>query len=110
MRSATQATALALAAIALARPQLGERPAELVRTGKDLLVVLDLSRSMMVTGGLRISVITVSARAGPAPRARVSTVVARATAVSAGMTENVGTSARAAAEGGTLTMSPDTTV
>jgi Ca-activated chloride channel family protein len=44
-----QAAALALGVIALARPQLGERPAELVRTGKDMLVVLDLSRSMTVT-------------------------------------------------------------
>jgi Ca-activated chloride channel family protein len=32
--------------IALARPQLGNRPASLAHTGRDLLVLLDLSRSM----------------------------------------------------------------
>ena len=41
--------ALALGFLALARPQLGEREAELARTGRDILVVLDLSRSMTVT-------------------------------------------------------------
>jgi Ca-activated chloride channel family protein len=40
--------ALALAIAALARPQLGERPATLTRTGRDVLVLLDLSRSMNV--------------------------------------------------------------
>ena len=40
--------ALALAIVALARPQLGERPATLTRTGRDVLVLLDLSRSMNV--------------------------------------------------------------
>jgi Ca-activated chloride channel homolog len=40
--------ALALGLVALARPQLGERPAELARTGRDVLLVLDLSRSMTV--------------------------------------------------------------
>jgi Ca-activated chloride channel family protein len=39
---------LGLAALALARPQLGERDAEMAKTGRDLLVVLDLSRSMTV--------------------------------------------------------------
>lgn len=38
--------ALALGLVALARPQLGERPAPLAQTGRDLLVLLDLSRSM----------------------------------------------------------------
>jgi Ca-activated chloride channel family protein len=37
---------LALAVAALARPQLGERPVALAQTGRDLLVLLDLSRSM----------------------------------------------------------------
>jgi Ca-activated chloride channel homolog len=37
---------LALVLVALARPQLGEQPASLARTGRDLLVLLDLSRSM----------------------------------------------------------------
>jgi Ca-activated chloride channel family protein len=40
--------ALGLAIVALARPQLGERPATLTRTGRDVLVLLDLSRSMNV--------------------------------------------------------------
>jgi Ca-activated chloride channel family protein len=44
-----QAAALGFGAVALARPQLGERPAELADTGRDLLVLLDLSRSMTVT-------------------------------------------------------------
>lgn len=48
--------ALALGVVALARPQLGERESELVRTGRDVLLLLDLSRSMGVTdassGGL----------------------------------------------------------
>jgi Ca-activated chloride channel homolog len=38
--------ALALGVVALARPQLGDRPASLAQTGRDLLVLLDLSRSM----------------------------------------------------------------
>lgn len=44
-----QLVAVALGLVALARPQLGERQAELARTGRDLLLVLDLSRSMTVT-------------------------------------------------------------
>ena len=44
-----QAAAVALGLVALARPQLGERQAELARTGRDVLVVFDLSRSMTVT-------------------------------------------------------------
>ncbi len=49
--------ALALGIVALARPQLGVRPAGLVRTGRDLLVLLDISRSMRVAdshGGPRL--------------------------------------------------------
>ena len=38
--------AVLLILLALARPQLGERPSAMGRTGRDLLVVLDLSRSM----------------------------------------------------------------
>ena len=41
--------ALALGVVALARPQLGERESELVRSGRDVLLLLDLSRSMGVT-------------------------------------------------------------
>lgn len=37
---------LSLGLLAAARPQFGERPASLVHTGRDLLVLLDLSRSM----------------------------------------------------------------
>lgn len=37
---------VALLLLALARPQLGERPSAMGRSGRDLLVVLDLSRSM----------------------------------------------------------------
>ncbi len=48
-RAWLQLAAVALALVALARPQLGERQAELARTGRDLLLVLDLSRSMTVT-------------------------------------------------------------
>ncbi len=48
-RAGLQLAAVALGLVALARPQLGERQAELVRTGRDLLLVLDLSRSMTVT-------------------------------------------------------------
>ena len=48
-RAWLQLAAVALGLIALARPQLGERQAELARSGRDLLLVLDLSRSMTVT-------------------------------------------------------------
>jgi Ca-activated chloride channel family protein len=41
-----QLGAIACGLIALARPQLGNRPASLAHTGRDLLVLLDLSRSM----------------------------------------------------------------
>jgi Ca-activated chloride channel homolog len=47
-RAWLQTLGLALGLVALARPQLGERQAELARTGRDILVVLDLSRSMTV--------------------------------------------------------------
>jgi Ca-activated chloride channel homolog len=48
-RAWLQLVAVGLGLLALARPQLGERQAELARTGRDLLLVLDLSRSMTVT-------------------------------------------------------------
>jgi Ca-activated chloride channel homolog len=41
--------ALSLGILALARPQLGQRPASLAHTGRDVLVLLDLSRSMNAT-------------------------------------------------------------
>lgn len=40
------AAAVVCGLLALARPQLGERPAALARSGRDVLVLLDLSRSM----------------------------------------------------------------
>jgi Ca-activated chloride channel family protein len=42
---------LSLAFIAVARPQFGERPSSLVHTGRDVLILLDLSRSMNVADG-----------------------------------------------------------
>ena len=41
-------TALGLGVVAAARPQAGERASEMVRTGRDVLLLLDLSRSMGV--------------------------------------------------------------
>lgn len=46
LRHAVRLGAMALAILALARPQLGERPASLAQSGRDVLVLLDLSRSM----------------------------------------------------------------
>jgi Ca-activated chloride channel homolog len=43
--------AVVLGIAALARPQLGERPSSMARSGRDLLVVLDLSRSMNAAQG-----------------------------------------------------------
>jgi Ca-activated chloride channel homolog len=43
---ALQTASVLLGLVALARPQLGERPASLARSGRDVLVLLDLSRSM----------------------------------------------------------------
>ncbi len=56
-RWALRVGALALALLALARPQLGERTAGLARTGRDVLVLLDLSRSMNAkdVGGTRLA-------------------------------------------------------
>ena len=48
LRHGLRLAAFTLAIVALARPQLGERPATLTRTGRDVLVLLDLSRSMNV--------------------------------------------------------------
>jgi Ca-activated chloride channel family protein len=45
-RNRLRIAALALLLVALARPQLGERPSQAPHTGRDLLVLLDLSRSM----------------------------------------------------------------
>lgn len=44
--------ALAFGLLALARPQWGREPVALPRTGRDVLVLLDLSRSMTVADGI----------------------------------------------------------
>ena len=46
VRDALTLAAVLLILLTLARPQFGERPSAMGRTGRDLLVVLDLSRSM----------------------------------------------------------------
>ena len=46
---ALQLGAIVCCFVALARPQLGNRPAALAHTGRDVLVLLDLSRSMNAT-------------------------------------------------------------
>ncbi|HEU5041829.1 MAG TPA: VWA domain-containing protein [Gemmatimonadales bacterium] len=58
LRSGLRLGALGLGILALARPQLGERTGELAHTGRDVLVLLDLSRSMNATdvGGSRLAV------------------------------------------------------
>jgi Ca-activated chloride channel family protein len=48
---ALRLAALTFGVMALARPQLGERPAPLAHTGRDQLVLLDLSRSMNASAG-----------------------------------------------------------
>ena len=54
--------ALGLGLVALARPQAGERQGELVRTGRDVLLLLDLSRSMGVSD------VSAGAVSGPSTR------------------------------------------
>ena len=46
LRQGLRLGALSLLFLALARPQFGDRPASLAQTGRDVLVLLDLSRSM----------------------------------------------------------------
>ena len=46
VRDALTLAAVLLILLTLARPQFGERPGAMGRTGRDLLIVLDLSRSM----------------------------------------------------------------
>jgi Ca-activated chloride channel homolog len=56
--AAIRVAALGLGLLALARPQLGERESEMVRAGRDVLLLLDLSRSMGVSdmeGGTRLT-------------------------------------------------------
>lgn len=47
-RHGLRLAALGLLVVALARPQLGQQPALIARAGRDILVLLDLSRSMNV--------------------------------------------------------------
>jgi Ca-activated chloride channel family protein len=56
VRWALRLSALLLVFVALARPQMGERAAGLARTGRDVLVLIDLSRSMNAgdAGGTRL--------------------------------------------------------
>jgi len=56
-RHAFRLAALGALLLALARPQLGQRPALVARAGRDVLVLLDLSRSMNVAdaGGSRLA-------------------------------------------------------
>jgi Ca-activated chloride channel family protein len=56
-RHALRLVVLAGLVVAAARPQVGERPALIARAGRDLLVLLDLSRSMNVADadGTRLS-------------------------------------------------------
>ena len=49
LRAGLPIAALGFAILALARPQFGERRGDMVQTGRDVLVLLDLSRSMTVT-------------------------------------------------------------
>jgi len=51
LRHAARTLALAFGIVALARPQWGDRPADRARTGRDILVALDLSRSMNAADG-----------------------------------------------------------
>jgi Ca-activated chloride channel homolog len=73
--------ALALGVVALARPQLGERPTPLAHTGRDLLVLLDLSRSMNAAAGagsanrLAVAKGAVAAVLAAAPGDRVGLIV-----------------------------------
>jgi Ca-activated chloride channel homolog len=46
VRQSLRLGAMSLIVLALARPQFGERPASLAQRGRDVLVLLDLSRSM----------------------------------------------------------------
>ena len=57
-RHVLRLAALGLLVVALARPQLGQQPALIARAGRDVLVLLDLSRSMNVAdaaGGTRLA-------------------------------------------------------
>ena len=80
VRQALTLGALSLGLLAMARPQFGERPASMAHTGRDLLVLLDLSRSMNVADGggpsrLEIAKSTVLQAVAGSPGDRVGLVV-----------------------------------
>jgi Ca-activated chloride channel family protein len=78
-RAALRLAALALLLLALARPQLGEREVGMQQSGRDLLVVLDLSRSMNAAegGATRLSLAkqTVQELLAASPHNRVGLIV-----------------------------------
>lgn len=51
IRQAVTFAGLVLLLVAAARPQFGDRPASMAQTGRDLVVLLDLSRSMNAADG-----------------------------------------------------------
>jgi Ca-activated chloride channel family protein len=57
LRHGLRLAALGTLVVAAARPQVGQRPALIARAGRDVLVLLDLSRSMNVAdaGGTRLA-------------------------------------------------------
>jgi Ca-activated chloride channel family protein len=71
--------AIALGLIALARPQLGERPASMAHSGIDVLVLLDLSRSMNAvddsTSRLTLAKRAITQVLADAPENRVGLIV-----------------------------------
>jgi Ca-activated chloride channel family protein len=71
--------AVVLGLVAMARPQLGERPANLVHAGRDVLVLLDLSRSMNAaddaTPRLTLAKRAIAEVLGRAPENRVGLIV-----------------------------------
>jgi Ca-activated chloride channel homolog len=77
--AALRVGAVALLLVALARPQLGERDAGMAHSGRDLLVVLDLSRSMNAadTGATRLTIAkqTVANVLAASPHNRVGLIV-----------------------------------
>lgn len=76
---ALRVVCLALALVALARPQLGNRPAAMAQTGRDILVLLDLSRSMNAADAevsrLAVAKDAVSQVLAAAPGSRVGLIV-----------------------------------
>jgi Ca-activated chloride channel family protein len=80
-RLGLQTAVIVLGLLALARPQLGERPTQLAHTGRDLLVLLDLSRSMnavdeeLTRSRLAVAKATIAQVLAAAPENRVGLIV-----------------------------------